>query len=66
MCGDSVKCCHSVCTQVAIIGFWEDLVRCDELLSSVDKGGRGVGGGLFFRVRQSKLTTTVNLVTLQS
>ena len=39
--GDSVTCCYSVCTQVAIMGFWGDLVRCDELLCSVDKGGRG-------------------------
>lgn len=36
--------CNSVCTQVAIMGFWEAHVRCDELLPSVNRGFKGGGG----------------------
>lgn len=36
--------CNAVCTQVAITGFWEARVRCDELLPPVHGGFEGGGG----------------------
>lgn len=44
--GDWVGCCNSACAQEAIMGFWEDHVRCDELFPSVDRGVEwGMGEG---------------------
>lgn len=36
--------CNSVCTQVAIMGFWEAHVRCDELPPSVNREFKGGWG----------------------
>ncbi len=36
--------CNSVCTQVAVMGFWEACDRCDELLPSLYRGFKGGGG----------------------
>lgn len=67
-----------MCTQVAIMGFWEARVRCDDLLPPVNRGFKGGGGDnmlakdmpeFVFRVGETRRfceMEVVNLVTSKS
>lgn len=64
---------NSVCTQVAIMGFWEAHVRCDELPPSVNTEFKGGGGDnvlakdmseFVFRVGETKRFCETQLILL--